>query len=449
MNDSRQQAMLSECIERLQAGETVAACLARYGAEAAAIAPLLSAAARLRGVQPYRLSADQRGRARAALRTAMLAQTHSSVQPVKVSPWRIRVGLPHMMRRPALAALLAAALFLVGTATAVAASQPGDVAYRLRVIVERAPALFETTAAARATAELHIADRRLADVERYLAGTGQVEHNALVALLSGDQAAANQEATAPLAERAAVAVRVMDHARALSSLAGSATEAQTRTALDAAAAQALAIAASLEPGGARPATPSTPGIIASPSPTQTPTALILVGQPTPVAPTPTQADPTPSATAAPPYGTATANPTTRGNGPQHTVTPQAHHGTQTVQAARTAQATQTPQATRTPGDGPQPTPTEQTAHTPQATHTPHATRTPGDGPQPTVTPRATHTAQGTQTPQATRTPGDGPQPTATPQATRTPKATQTPHATRTPGDGPQPTRTPGTGRSLS
>ena len=196
MDEQRQGAILADCIERLQAGETMADCVARYGAEAAAMTPLLSAAVRLQRVNVYRLTADQRGQAKATLRAAQLSQNRRAIEPATDAPWPFRLALPGAMRGLALAGMLAFTLCVVVTITAVAASQPGDAAYPVRIIAERAPVLLKTTAAAKATAELRIADRRLADVERYLATTGQLEDGAVAALLSGDQAAAERAMSA-------------------------------------------------------------------------------------------------------------------------------------------------------------------------------------------------------------------------------------------------------------
>ncbi len=93
MDKQRQGAVLADCIERLQAGETEADCLARYGAEAAALAPLLSAAVRLQRVNARRLTDAQRGQAKATLRAAMLSQ-HRRSQSAPIAPWRFRIALP-------------------------------------------------------------------------------------------------------------------------------------------------------------------------------------------------------------------------------------------------------------------------------------------------------------------------------------------------------------------
>ncbi len=59
------------------------------------------------------------------------------------------------------ALLLTAVLFVSVTGAAIAASQPGDFAYPLRIVVERAPILVQFSSAGRAAEEVDIAGRRL------------------------------------------------------------------------------------------------------------------------------------------------------------------------------------------------------------------------------------------------------------------------------------------------
>ena len=373
MNEQRRETILAECIEQVQAGATAADCLAPYGDEAADLAPLLTIAARLQRVQHFRLSADQRRQAKSTL-GAMLSSQNRSVRPTaKATLWHFRL---------ALAGALAIVMLVTVSATLVASSKPGDTAYPVRVVIERAPVLLKATAAAKAATELQIADRRLADVAQYMAATGRLQQDAITALLNGDQATANLEAAASVEERATVAARLRAHAHTLANMAEAATETQTRAALQVAAAQALAIATSLEVGSESRAASPTALPMTWPWPTPTPSEVTLVAEPTSIVS---------SATATPAYTTATPQAThTRGNGPQPTMASQATH-TQ----GNGPQPTMTPQATRTQGNGPQPT------------MTPQATRTQDSGPQPTMTP------------QAIRTQGKGLQPTKTPPATRT------------------------------
>jgi hypothetical protein len=252
MDERRRETILEDCVERLRAGEDSVECLARYRGEAATLAPLLNAAVRLQGVSDFRLTADQRIRAKQTLRAAMLGQPRRSTRLEKAAPGRFRLALPGSLRGLALAGMLVFALFVVVTITAVAASQPGDLAYPVRLIVERAPTLLQPAGAGRIVAELRLTERRLADVERYLSDTGQLENHALAALLSGDQAAADRALVIPEPERAAVAERLASHARTLAHLAETAPGAQTRERLREAAAHAFAIANRLRTGQGQP-----------------------------------------------------------------------------------------------------------------------------------------------------------------------------------------------------
>ncbi len=300
MDEQRRGAILADCIERLQAGETVADCLTHCGDEAAAVAPLLTVAARLQQVGAHRLTDGQRGQAKATLRAATLSQSRRATHPEKRSSWRLWLAPQGRMRGLALASMLAVTLFVVVTITAVAASQPGDVAYPVRVIVERAPVLLKLTAADKATMELRIADRRLADLASHLATKGEIEPAAVEALLAGDQAAAARADELPQAERVQAASRVAAHAAALAMLAQSAPQPSAEVALQAAAARAESLSQRLERGGTESdGAPSTPDA----RPTETPSAPVIVVPPASVTPTPE-----PQASEAP---TATPSPTNR------------------------------------------------------------------------------------------------------------------------------------------
>jgi len=347
MDEQRRGVILADCIERLQAGETVAGCLAHYGDEAVALAPLLSAAARLQRVSVYRLTADQRGQAKAALREAMLGQNRRSIRPDTTVPWRFRLALPGSLRGLALAGMLAIALFAVVTITAVAASQPGDAAYPIRVMVERAPVLLKTTSAAKTTTELHIADRRLADVDRYLAATGRLENNAVAALLGGDQAAADRAVLMSEGERATVAARIEAHARTLAYMAETASGPQTRESLHEAAEHALAIATRLQLGPRQPEALPGGQPTGWPPPTPTPTAALPAATVSPTGPA---------------QRTPTGTPVTHGVGPE----PRATAPTPNRKATPLA-----PAAPLQPMERPR-----VTAVSPQATATSHAQRGP-------------------------------------------------------------------------
>ncbi len=209
-------AILDDCLRRLQAGETIAACLDHYPDQASELAPLLTAAARLRPLAGQRLSDAQRAQGRAVVRAAARTQSCSC----DAAPQSARLGVdeepgvwPGHGRRSRTVLVLALA------GTTVLASQPGDVSYPLRVVAERAPAALQPSPAGRANAELRIADRRLDDLESHLRATRQVEAAALAALIRGDEAAARRAIDLPETQRRLVAQRIERHAAAILRLA--------------------------------------------------------------------------------------------------------------------------------------------------------------------------------------------------------------------------------------
>ena len=208
-------AILDDCLQRLQAGETVAACLDRYPDQASELAPLLTAAARLRPLAGQRLSDAQRAQGRAAVRAAARTQVARAAQPGRGPGWGWMKSRAFGLAVAALAVVLVLAL----AGTTVLASQPGDVGYPLRVVAERAPAALQPSPAGRADAELRIADRRLDDLESHLRATRRVEAAALAALIRGDEAAACRAIDLPEIERRLVAERIERHAAAILRLA--------------------------------------------------------------------------------------------------------------------------------------------------------------------------------------------------------------------------------------
>lgn len=226
--------ILDDCLLRVQQGEAIGACLERYPQQAAELKPMLVAAARLRTLSAHQLSAGQRLKGQQALRRAW-AVSHTRVRPTSPAGWLSWLKAPVAL---GLAALL---LFVVAAASTVAASRPGDPAYPARVAIERV-ATWPLRDGQRVVAELAIAERRLADVQRTLPHTGQADLTALRALVSGDEAAASGAATLPTAERNAVAERIATHAASLSALAEAAANdaARQRLALTATQLQHIA-----------------------------------------------------------------------------------------------------------------------------------------------------------------------------------------------------------------
>lgn len=339
MNLSR---MVDDCLARMAAGETVEACLARYPQRAAELAPLLVTAAQLRGLADARLSQGQRLRAKVALREA-LAEHRQPAAPL-VRRW---------LRALPGALMLAAVLFASVTGVAIAASQPGDFAYPLRIVVERAPILVQFSSAGRAVQEVDVAGRRLADVRAYLMQGGAVPPAALRELLARDEAALRRAELLSAEEQLAILDAVAGHAEELAALAGVATEDEAQARLQAAAEHIRDISARLVQAPAEGTTPQAQQFTATPSPTASPVRAAAT-----VAPLQT---PGPAPTAA----------------PQTAVTP-------------TCTPSICPPPSATPSASPTPLPTRARIAAPTAEPIVLPSATPPPAVEPSVTPRPTH-----------------------------------------------------------
>ena len=219
-------------LERLERGDSVAACLAGFPQHAAELEPMLIAAQELMALR--RPAAFRRepppGESPAARGTRRRPQT----APV---PGLLRRLLGRQAGRPAAdqgvrpyrprlawAGVIVALLCVTLGAGAVAASQPGQAVYPLRVAAERWPVYLQTSPAARAAAWLDVADRRLGDLESSLAHEGRPDPTALAALLAGEEAGAQAVAALPADEQAAIAARMTAQAGALERLAQQASD---------------------------------------------------------------------------------------------------------------------------------------------------------------------------------------------------------------------------------
>jgi hypothetical protein len=376
--------ILDDCLARLARGEAVADCLTRYPGQAAELAPMLVATIQLRDLSAYQLSGAQRLRGKMVLRRALAAQA----QP---RPWISWLGwLEWKLKSPAMAAAAALLLFVGLSVGAVAASQPGDLAYGARVVMERAPALVLFDSGDRAAAELNIAERRLADLQNALQRANQADPTALHALVRGDEAAAAAASGLSEDQRSLLAARVQSHAVILARLAETAREEAAAQSLSLAAARARDIAErlrTLPPQGNRPESggpgevvpetrtppPGPTGATARPEPppTATPAASATAEA------TPDDGSLTPSPVAAP-----TRPPTER---PPESATPRRPPPAETrseraTEIAGTAQA----RPTRTP---PPPSATRRAEQTPEPPRQPTAVpRQPTAAPQPTPAP---------------------------------------------------------------
>lgn len=263
-----------DCLERLARGESVADCLTHYPEAAERLAPMLSAAMQLRVLSQARLTDGQRLRAKVVLREELAAQRTRREQS------RHALGFVSWVQFnvASLAAIVAVVVFATVAFSTVAASQPGDLVYPLRVAVERAPAIVQPNPARRAEAELAAADRRLSDLKR-----DDAAHSVAVdALLSSDQAAVERSLALTEPERAAINARVAAHAAILAQLADQATDPVIADRLRSAADEALGLV-----GRSRsmivvpPATPTgTATPTPQPSPTRTSGGIVVTPSPT-------------------------------------------------------------------------------------------------------------------------------------------------------------------------
>ncbi len=243
---------LRACLEQLERGESLSACLARYPEQAADLEPMLLAAGALTELRPVRVPAAVRRQHWQMLGAALEGQARAA-RPT----FRTRLTWPWAWdgaRRLAPAGLGALLVCVVLTAGAVAASRPGEPAYGWRVAVERIPAWLQPSAEGRAEAELGIAQRRLQDVTMYLQAAQRADPVALAALQADDEAVAREAGSLPQAERLRLAERVAGQAGVLRVLAEEAGEPQGAGALRLAAGRIEATASHIRGGQAQPQT---------------------------------------------------------------------------------------------------------------------------------------------------------------------------------------------------
>ncbi len=389
--------ILDECLARLRRGETVGDCLARYPDQAAELAPMLEAAAQLRGLAAHRLSPAQRLAGQMVLRAALARRTSRR----SAADWLFRPV--QWMGWPALAAAVALCLFVVLSVGAVAASRPGDLTYSVRVMVERAPLLVIFDADARASAELYLAERRLADVQQALQHSRSADATALRALIRSAEAAAGAAGGLAEAERLQVAARIEEHVTQLERLAATVGEPAAARSLVETARQARAIAVQLRAEKPPALDPQRPAPTETAVPSFTPTSALT-------------ATPQPEATA-------TLTPET---------TPVRSHGSPVPQPSRDATTTRRPDL-RPRQTEPRPPVSSVTPLQPGAPITP-TIRPTHMMPTPSATRRVGPTAvpqPATVAPQPTAEPPPGiatrrPEPTAGPPATAQPRPTEGP-----------------------
>ena len=381
MNDKELTHILGRCLDQIATGKTVSACLAEHPEDAAELAPLLAMAGELGALRDYRLSEAARQRARVRLLRAEADRNNQGA----ARGWQ-----PGAFAASRLAAGLIVVLFCVLLTTGmVAASQPGDLAYGVRVVVERAPAWLARGPASRARAELGIAARRLADLDRTMSSQEQhLDQRTVAALLASAERAAALAASLPVAEQAEISARLAEQARRIAQLGQLSRSIQSGAALPAAAERVQR--------AAEHARPPTPPPDAQPAgPAAGPTRTSAQG-----------AHRTPTAERTPASGShATQQPTSR---PAHIATP--------LGPGPGATAPHPGPSVTPAGPGPSATPQ---GPGPSAT-APH--------PGPSVTPAGPGPSA---TPQ-----GPGPGPEATPAGPRSDPTSPGPGAGSDPGEGP-------------
>jgi hypothetical protein len=176
--------ILNQCCELLAAGESVSACLERFPAQAAELAPLLATVTGLRKLSPVPARAET-----VALeqRTRFMASAYEASRAVRNRPigllaalalwWRrtssgltgiLRPrGLPRPMPVGLLAVLVTVILFgtlTTGAVTASAVAIPGDPLYPVKTIADRARILLARDPQARLALEGQIADEHLEEI---------------------------------------------------------------------------------------------------------------------------------------------------------------------------------------------------------------------------------------------------------------------------------------------
>ena len=283
MNEEPLGRVLSRCLDRIAAGETVAACLAQYPQHAERLAPLLAVAAEMGALGSYRISDAGRQRMRAQVLNAEVIRNEQ-----RAAHWWRWPAAALAMPRLAMGLTVAVLCVILSTAV-VAASEPGDLAYGARIALERMPALLARGPENRTRAELGIVDRRLADLDRMRQSQRVVvDERVVAALLDSVERAATLAATLPDAERADFAGRLLEQAGRLARLGEMETTEGERTVLEASAVTVRRAAERVylrPPAGRSPAGPPTATAVAVPSATpmpdsQPPGRSVLTAQPT-------------------------------------------------------------------------------------------------------------------------------------------------------------------------
>jgi hypothetical protein len=182
--------ILNSCLDRLQAGESVEACLARYPSYADELAPLLAVAAGLRLPDEGPVISDEgleAGETRLLARADQLReQRPARVRHSRRGAW---AGLLTGTRRLAVASLVVVLLLCgvlsVGTVSAASTSLPGSPLYPVKRATEDVISAAAFTPELQARVHLAWAGRRLSEIETLIERDGMVDE-ALLADLDGE-----------------------------------------------------------------------------------------------------------------------------------------------------------------------------------------------------------------------------------------------------------------------
>lgn len=178
--------VLGICLDRLQDGDTLEACLARYPAYAGRLAPLLQMAAALRTSDGPSMSAAglRTGEARLLAHAARLRTRQRGRAPA-----RQRRGISGLLggtrRRIAaavLSVLLVCGVLSAGTVSAASSSLPGSQLYPVKRATEALVSSLAFTPQLQAHVHLAWAERRLREVEALTVRDGLVDETILAAL---------------------------------------------------------------------------------------------------------------------------------------------------------------------------------------------------------------------------------------------------------------------------
>lgn len=402
--------VLDICLDRLQAGDTVQACLISYPSHAGRLAPLLHMAVKLQTSQGPSMSANgfRAGEARLLAYAVELSARQQGVLPV-----RRRGVVSHLIagtRRLAAAVVVGMLLFCAilsagaVTVSAASASLPGSSLYTIKRTTESLLSSVAFTPRLQTQVHLAWAGRRLDEVGALIARDGIVYKTVLTALEHETEQALVAAKQAGPESLTAVIAHTQHQRTVLRHLLDQAPEA-ARLDLQ----QALATSTEMneraqadlagKTPGELPVSPATYVTLQPLNPTHTPQPPRITDTPRPIetsevsetpeptdSPTPIETPQPLQPTATPRTATSTATPqslqiTTTPVTPTPTATPQSLQPTTTGVMSTVTATSQPPQPTATPAT---PTPTA-TPQPPQPTATP-------------VTPTATATPQPIQEP---------------------------------------------------